>query len=380
MSSTSSDSRLDQIARARDARLTGGERSWIRESWQRCLDRGGEPEQTVDFGPVSRARSRDVQGVHRELLTVAQPILQRLARVIAPLHYFVLLTDANGTVISTAGVDRHLDADAHALARVGVDLSEQSVGTTAISGALRERVPVGLHRGEHFFSNVGVFSCAGAPLWGPKGQCVGMIDLTGVRAPERPELVHLVALYAREVEQALLATTSHALTLRLGWEPSWRVSGLGDHGLLCSDSDGRVVGSDRVARQMLPQLQDARPGGWHLKDLFAAPWPELFDLAKNDAGLTVPLWSGLRVHVTAQRDRSSTPGAGGASGQPTPAVRPLKAVETELVFRAVREAGGRVDLAARALGISRATVYRRLRERRTAPAQPPATRHTARRS
>ena len=41
--------------------------------------------------------------------------------------------------------------------------------------------------------------------------------------------------------------------------------------------------------------------------------------------------------------------------------RPLREVETDLIRRTVREARGNVMEAARLLGISRATIYRRLR-------------------
>ena len=43
-------------------------------------------------------------------------------------------------------------------------------------------VTVWLHRGEHFFADTGIYSCAGAPLFGPDGTCLGMIDVTGVQA------------------------------------------------------------------------------------------------------------------------------------------------------------------------------------------------------
>jgi len=41
-------------------------------------------------------------------------------------------------------------------------------------------------------------------------------------------------------------------------------------------------------------------------------------------------------------------------------MRPLKEVESDLIRKAVEEARGNVAQAARALGISRATVYRKL--------------------
>jgi transcriptional regulator of acetoin/glycerol metabolism len=42
---------------------------------------------------------------------------------------------------------------------------------------------------------------------------------------------------------------------------------------------------------------------------------------------------------------------------------PLREVETAMIRKAVEDAGGNVAEAARALGISRATVYRRLERR-----------------
>jgi hypothetical protein len=57
-----------------------------------------------------------------------------------------------------------------------------AVGTTAIGAALAELQPVWLHRGEHFFlRNTGMYTCAGAPVFGPDGPLyAGMLDLTGI--------------------------------------------------------------------------------------------------------------------------------------------------------------------------------------------------------
>ena len=82
----------------------------------------------------------------------------------------------------------------------------------------------------------------------------------------------------------------------------------------------------------------------------------LFDAARRgDAVLEVPLWSGLRVQARPQlADRAPLPHPAGAE-------RPrLRDVETALIRRAVDDARGNVAEAARALGISRATVYRKL--------------------
>lgn len=361
--------RLEQIARIRQAVIADGEppdasgqtawgeRAWIVESWHRCLARGARPEQAVAFAPVSRqARARHAEA-NAALLEAARPQLRRLAANIAPIRYFALLTDARGVVLETAGCIDRRDPHAHAIARIGVDLSEGNIGTSAIGAALHERMPIWLHRGEHFFRDTSVYSCAGAPLFDPAGECIGMVDVTGVNAQERPELRHLVAQAAQQIEDALVLARPHRLRLHLGWPASDSSEG----GLLCLDGDGCVTGSNRTARQMLPALHELAQGPLHAETLFALPWPELFDLARQGASRIVPLWSGLRVRVTAQLAPEAGHGIAQAHAQGRRDLRPpLKTLEIELIHQAVREAGGRVAEAARALGISRATVYRRL--------------------
>ncbi len=370
--------RLEQIARIRQAVIVDGapataplhaawaDRAWIVESWQRCLARGAHPEHAIAFAPVSAGTQARTAEVHAALLATARPALQRLAANIAPIHYFALLTDAQGVVLGTAGRIDHRNRHAHAIARVGVDLSEGSIGTSAIGAALDERTPVWLHRGEHFFRDTSVYSCAGAPVFGPAGECIGMVDVTGVQAPERPELRHLVAQTASQIEEALVLARPHRLQLHLAWPDGWQVSGGHGNGLLCLDGDGCVTGSNRAARQMLPALDELAHGPLHAETLFALPWPELFDLAHRGESRTVPLWSGLRVRVAARL----TPTAGGRAVPARPAAahepRPsLRTLEIEIIHQAVREAGGRVAEAAKALGISRATVYRRLASARS---------------
>ena len=330
---------------------------WIARSWQRCLSNGRRPQQRVSFDAVSAQHAHRVTGQSRNLILAAQPVLDGLARAIADTRYFAILTDARGIVVDVRGVPAHAERAARDLARVGVDLSEQAVGTTAIGAALAELQPVWLHRGEHFFDDTRLYSCAGAPLFGPDGRCVGMLDLTGVNVVERPELRHLAALSARSIENALVLQQPHDLLVRLNW-PGYG-SGTESDGLLCLDSEGHVTASNAAAREMVnPPATGALPSRLHASDLFALSWTLLWDAAHRagDSVIEVPLWSGLRLQARPQ--------AGGvvdeAGTTALPARPRLRDVETALIRKAVDEARGNVAEAARVLGISRATVYRKL--------------------
>ncbi|RRH91248.1 GAF domain-containing protein [Variovorax beijingensis] len=338
-------------------RLRGAVRiePWILRSWERCLEAGRQPQQRISFEPVSQSAERDAAERNRALVSAARPVIERLSRAIADTRYFAVLTDADGIVIDVGPLPDGTDTAsryARNIARVGVDLSERAVGTSAISTALAEQESVWLHRGEHFFEDTSIYSCAGAPLFGPRGDCIGMLDLTGVQAVERPELRHLATLSARSIENMLVLNQPCELRLHLSWPGCPR--GEATDGLLCIDADGTVAGANAAARQMLHEPL-ARSHALHCNDLFAMPLDMLFDAARRgDAVLEVPLWSGLRVQVRPQRG-----GKGSAVAVPEPRPR-LRDVEAALIRKAVADARGNVAEAARTLGISRATVYRKL--------------------
>ena len=333
---------------------------WLLRSWQRCLAAGRRPDQRVAFNTVARASIQEAQERHRALIGAARPVLARLSRAIADTRYFAILTDARGMVIDVGDLPGGSDEAtrrARDIGRVGIDLSERAVGTTAIGAVLAEQAPVWLHRAEHFFDDTGVYSCAGAPLFGPQGDCIGMLDLTGVQVVERPELRHLAALSARSIENALVHAQPHALLLRLNWPGC--ASGDDADGLLGLDADGCVVASNGTARQMLqqPLARGTTSQPCHASDLFALPVDMLWDAARRSDPIDVPLWSGLRLQVWAQRADAGT-------NTSAPAVAPrLRDMESALIRKAVEAARGNVAEAARALGISRATVYRKLAAR-----------------
>jgi transcriptional regulator of acetoin/glycerol metabolism len=360
--------RLQRIEQAREMVFQGGSQGvdaglspWITRSWQRCIDMGLQPGQRVGFDAISVQHMRRVQEASRPLVQAAQPVLAELARTIADIRYFAILTNAEGVVVDAHGpVDRQ-DRRAEVIARVGVDLSEKAVGTTAISAALTELQPVWLHRGEHFYQDTGVYSCAGAPVFGPDGLCAGMLDLTGIETTERPALKHLVRRSARSIENSWLLSTDHALVLRLNWPGNQ--PGDDSDGLITLDHNGQIVGANPTARQMLSMSPDTDGQTLHASEVFASPWENLFDAASRQASAQeLPLWSGLRLQTQALRPGTRPAAAHSAknSERAQAMTKPLKDVQTEMIREAVQQARGNVAEAARSLGISRATVYRKL--------------------
>lgn len=359
------DTRLNQIAIARRSVLEDGDSlqtsnidSWIERSWKRCLTKGYEPQRAVQFAQISSQDLRRVELENHDLICAAKPLMDKLGRAIANTHYFAILTNAQGIVIDANGPIDQPDKRARLISRLGVDLSENAVGTTAIGAALTELRPVWLHRGEHFFNDNTAFSCAGSPLFGSKGQCIGMLDLTGIMVPERPELKHLTSLTARTIENALLLQQPHNLLLRINW--------LGQplsedrDGLIALNNEGSVLGANQTARFMLPQLAQLSSTDMHASDLFAMPFSMLFDSSRRThAAIEVPLWSGLRLIALALRSENERINLH-IRADSSHTSHALRDVEAEMIKQAVDHARGNIAQAARDLGISRATLYRKL--------------------
>ena len=364
------DARLQEIALARQAVLLDGKslsrtgtQAWIERSWQRCMASGKRPNDKISFEMVAPSTMRRLVENNQILLHTARPVLQSLTCAIASTRYFAILTNVQGVVIGAYGAIDRSDRRADLITRIGTDLSECALATTAISAALSELQPIWLHRGEHFYDVNSVYSCAGAPLFGPDGACIGMLDLTGIETAERPELKHLVAQSARSIENALTISqlkNPRDLLIRLNWPG--RTLGDETDGLVCLNADGYVTAANQMARMMVPQLT-LGAADQHASDLFAMPHSMLFDAAgrqRSQATLEVPLWTGLRLHAMPVVGSKSAEPASAQRDAPVTPPPPLKDIETALIRKAVDDARGNVQKAAKTLGISRATVYRRL--------------------
>jgi sigma-54 dependent transcriptional regulator, acetoin dehydrogenase operon transcriptional activator AcoR len=360
------DHRLAAIDRARriliqdrEAVSESGLSSWLERSWQRCLGLGLQPGEAVHFDLLPQAAMRRTMDANRQLVQTARPLLERLGHAISGTRYFAVLTNADGVVVDVSGEIDHADRRASLITRIGVDLSEAKIGTAAIGTALAELQPVWLHRGEHFFTETSHYSCAGAPLFGPSGICVGMLDVTGIDAVERPELKHLVAQCASKIENALLLSKAHSLMIRLNWPGN--AMGSDADGMLCLDTDGVVTGANAIARQMVPSLAALNTRVMHVSELFGAPAELLFDaVRRSNPAIEIPLWSGLRLQALPIERRYEERPTASAVRPLVAQQRPLKDIETALIHKAVEQARGNVTAAAKALGISRATVYRKI--------------------
>src|SRR5690606_79445 len=158
-----------------------------------------------------------------------------------------VLADARGIAVDRRGNPGD-DADFSAAGLwTGTAWSEAEAGTNGIGTCLAEGRAVTIHREQHFLArNIGL-SCSSAPVHGPEGQLMAVIDVSTARA-DLPDAVagligSTVAEVARKVEADLFH--QHFPRARMVLVPGLD-RGLG--ALLAVDADDLVIGATRAAR------------------------------------------------------------------------------------------------------------------------------------
>ncbi|MCQ0969298.1 GAF domain-containing protein (plasmid) [Paracoccus sp. TK19116] len=289
--------------------------SALAASWRRSLVKHGlDPADTRDPARVSGddlARRRERM---EPFLSVADPQLDQLYNLVGLSGCNVLLTDAQGVVLA----QRVSDGDAGQFREWGLwqgaDWSESAQGTNGIGTCLADGRPVTIHRDEHFHTrNIGM-SCMDAPIWGPDGGLIAALDVSSARADQTERYNRLIAAQVAQTARAIETTF-----FRASFPDARIIVAQQDDAdaamLLAVDKDDLAIGATRAARRLL---------GLEREGAFR-PRPAADLLGRGD-------------------DQ-----AGG-----------FERAERAAVTRALARADGNMSAAARALGIGRATLYRRM--------------------
>jgi len=346
-------------------------------SWQRCQQAGMRVHERVNFEMVSRAALAEIDDVHGELIRATRPETERLARSLRGTGAAVLLFNHRGVVIDRLCHEAATPATLLTASRVGINVSEACVGTTAPSIALHDGVPYLVGRDAHFFDNTRPFFCVAAPIDDPRGERLAALDITTYDAVPGFDVLSLVIDAAAAIENSLFRPGRDRVVVH--FHPRAELLGTPLEGLLDVGDDGRIRGANRMAARLL-----CRPR----RELLGQPFASLFDqrgaalfASPRGAGGLVVMHSaaGLQVMARFEGEAAAVPAAqrpetapaaepGAAPGEASPAVPRLRWLEYQAIDQALAALEGNVSAAARQLGISRNTIYRRLQQRAQAEA------------
>lgn len=360
------------------------------QSWYRCLRSGRSAQERLSVETVSKLRIDTALRMSRALREISAPGLDRLESAIAGTPCQVILTNPESIVVyASRRADRPQDRVMQHIARLGVDLSEDSLGTNAPGIVAQTGQGCLVQGGEHFNDAIATVQCAAAPIRDIHAQLAGVLNISIEGRPFGFDAFALIGSYAEMIESHLVAWQSRDM-LVLAFQVDPRLLGTPQAARIIVDHDGRLKWlNDSAARLTVGSV------GQPVESLLGQSLAALLSAASDDQPQRLRLPNGLHVWMLArqspqQRPAVLRPVAMGTASAPCtgidevwqamrrwtptepptetaaePAATTLQETQDQRIARALEDCGGKVARAARMLGVSRGLIYRHLRKPET---------------
>jgi sigma-54 dependent transcriptional regulator, acetoin dehydrogenase operon transcriptional activator AcoR len=222
----------------------------IDQSHERCATLGLSRFEQPDLSPLGRADLTISRERNLRLHAHAAPVMEMLFEQIVQTQSMVVLCDATGTIIHSIGDDDFLSRASKVALAPGVNWSEQAKGTNAIGTALVAETPTLVHADEHFMHANHFLTCSAAPILDPRGNILGVLDVTGDQRSYHQHTMALVRMSARMIENHWLSD-DYRHVMRLHFHNRAEFIGTLMEGILAVTPDGKIVGANRSALDQL---------------------------------------------------------------------------------------------------------------------------------
>jgi len=277
----------------------------IEQSHARCKTIGLSRHESPDHSPLGRADLAETRERNRRLCLHAAPVMEMLYEQIVNTQSMVVLTDACGTIVHAIGDDDFLARASKVALMPGVNWSESAKGTNAIGTALVRESPTLVHADEHFIRANHFLTCSASPILDPRGNMLGVLDVTGDHRRYHEHTMGLVKMSARMIENHWLSDDFGNL-MRLHLHARVECIGTLMEGILAVARDGRVVGANRSALDHLG-LSASAVRMHSVNSLFGVSVGTLVDHFRSPlaAPLCLSLPGGKPCHAVARFDWAS---------------------------------------------------------------------------
>ena len=183
--------------------ISSSSKSYIQRSHDRCRSMG------IDVHQVFSSKILQGDALHkkleekRELIIAAEPFMNQLYNFVKGSSFFAILTDEEGCILSVIG-DENILSEAFQFKMIpGAYMDEQNIGTNAMGTSLAEGVPVQISGSEHFIKEYWRWTCSAAPIRSPKGDIIGILDLTGYSEFVHSHTLGMVVAAANAIKNIL---------------------------------------------------------------------------------------------------------------------------------------------------------------------------------
>ena len=297
----------------------------VKRSWLRCLEEYRlDPESNEEPAVVSRQELMARKEQSLELVTFADNEMAQLHTRLAGSGHSIILTDRDGVLLSYYGDPSFKGAAARAGLVPGGMWSERYGGTNGMGTCLAERVPLIVHREQHFLARNTGLTCCAAPIFDPGGELAAVLDASGECDRAQLHTLVLVNMSAQTIEKSLFKHRfRNAFVVRFHSQPE--LLGTASEGMIALDPAGTIAALNRSALAALDGCSPADLVGAPLERLFNISLPSLIGRSRRQPFQPLPVYEarhGVRFFAMAQEPESASLAPRAASAAPRPVVTP----------------------------------------------------------
>ena len=236
----------------------------IQQSHERCAALGLTRIERPDYEPLMRSDLSVARERNQRLFAHAAPVMEMLLRADRQHREHAGADRCAGHHPALGRRQRLPRARRQGGAAPGVNWAEHSKGTNAIGTALFEERPTLVHADEHFMHANHFLTCSAAPIFDPRGNMLGVLDVSGDQRSYHQHTMGLVRMSARMIENHWLSD-DYSNRLRLHFHSRAEFIGTLLEGIIVVGADGKILGANRSALDQLAHDRHlaARPHADH---------------------------------------------------------------------------------------------------------------------
>lgn len=176
----------------------------ILKSWDRCARAALSPMQPIPLLKLANSKLQERLEKNALLISAFVNVVNRVSCKITG-DYMFLLTDTDGVLLKIEG-NKYILYEVHKSGiKTGMFFTEESVGTNAISLAIKLKEPVYITLDDHYCALLKRWYCYAMPIW-LNNKLVGYFDVSTIEQTISGELIVIAELMCDNIVKELEAT------------------------------------------------------------------------------------------------------------------------------------------------------------------------------
>jgi len=259
------------------------QRDRIIASHTRSRDLGVEKERVIPSKILSPSALNLRIEKNQRLISIARPFVELLENFISENQYIIILADPKGCILEIGGNKATLNETRQSGILPGAYMSEDSIGTNAISIALTDNKPIQVVGEEHYVSAFSEWNCSAAPIQNEKGQTIGCINLSGKIENVYPHTLGIVVASAKAIEYQLKSSFAD-MRMKETYRFVTQILNTLEFGVLATDVNGVILRANNLASGLL-RVPVSKLEQKNIAE-FITPWPGFMQSILNNEVIT----------------------------------------------------------------------------------------------